>query len=172
MTGAEGGPDPRRDTPIATRAAPVWHIRDGTEDDLAVVNEVFRRSSLSNEADRALLAAHPEVLVLTAAELRAGRTRVALDGTRVVAFTILIPGDGLLELDALFVHPDRMRRGIGAALVADAVALAAELGLDRIEVSGNDQAMSFYRAAGFQVIGVVDTPLGVPVARLRRMANP
>jgi len=73
-----------------------------------------------------------------------------------------------LELDALFVDPDSMRQGIAQDMVLDAVAIARAIGLDRIEVTGNDHAREFYAQAGFVPIGVVDTPLGVPAARLRR----
>ena len=43
----------------------VWTIRDATVEDLADVNDVLRRASLSNEGDPALLLAHPEVRELT-----------------------------------------------------------------------------------------------------------
>ena len=123
---------------------------------------------MSNDGDRDLLLAHPEVLELSVADLTVGRTRVALDGEHLVGFATTLAKDGAMELDALFVDPDRMRQGIATALVKDAVALAADQGLDHIEVTGNGHAIGFYLAAGFEVIGVVDTPLGVPAARLRR----
>ena len=141
------------------------------EADLSALNDVFRRASLSNEGDRALLLAHPEVLVLTAGDLAAGRTRVALDGERIVGFATTLSADSALELDALFVDPDHRRQGVAMALVADAVVFADEHGLEAIEVTGNDHAMGFYQAAGFAVIGVMDTPLGVPAARLRRVVR-
>ena len=147
-----------------------WPIRDSDADDLEALNDVFRRASLSNEGDRALLLAHPEVLVITAEDLAGGRTRAAIDADRIVGFATVVRGEAALELDALFVDPERMRQGIATALVDDALSLARELGLDRIEVMGNDHAMAFYLAAGFEVVGVVDTPLGVPAARLRKMS--
>jgi GNAT superfamily N-acetyltransferase len=143
-------------------------LRDAAAADRSALNDVFKRASLSNEGDRELLLAHPEVLELTAADLATGRTRVALEGERIVGFATLVPGDGALELDALFVDPDRMRQGIATALIADAAAIARVQGIDAIEVTGNDHAMAFYEATGFMVIGEADTPLGVRAARLRR----
>jgi len=143
-------------------------MRDAGIDDLASLNDVYRRSSLSNEGDRALLLAHPEVLELTAASLTHGRIRVATADQTVVGFVTTSVHEDHLELDALFVDPDWMRQGIAQDMVLDAVAIARAIGLDRIEVTGNDHAREFYAQAGFVPIGVVDTPLGVPAARLRR----
>src|SRR6476469_9362406 len=132
-----------------------WDIRDAEIADLAALNAVYRRSSLSNDGDRALLLAHPEVLVLTAASLAQGRIRVAAVERTVVGFATTSVHDDHLELDALFVDPDWMRRGIAQDLVLDAVAMARAVGLDRIEVTGNDHARAFYAQAGFVPIGVV-----------------
>ena len=145
-----------------------WDIRDAEIADLAALNAVYRRSSLSNDCDRALLLAHPEVLVLSAASLEQGRMRVAAVERTVVGFVTTSVHDDHLELDALFVDPDWMRRGIARDLVRDALAIARTVGLDRLEVTGNDHAREFYAQAGFVQIGVVDTPLGVQAARLRR----
>ena len=145
-----------------------WDIRDAEIDDLGAVNAVYRRSSLSNDGDRALLLAHPEVLVLSGASLSHGRMRVVAVERTVVGFATTSVHDDHLELDDLFVDPDWMRRGIARDLVLDAVAMARALGLDRIEVTGNDHAREFYAQAGFVSIGVADTPLGVPAPRLRR----
>jgi GNAT superfamily N-acetyltransferase len=123
---------------------------------------------MSNAGDRALLLAHPEVLLLSAASLAQGRMRVATVERTIVGFVTTSVHDGHLELDALFVDPGWMRQGIAQGLVLDAVAIARALGLRCIEVTGNDHAREFYAQAGFVPFGVVDTPLGVPAARLRR----
>ncbi len=142
-------------------------IRDADERDLPAMQEVFRRASLSNEGDRALLSAHPEFLELTAREVAAGRTRVTLEGERIVGFATTVARDDRLELDALFVHPDWMRRGIASGLVGDAVEFARATGVAAIEVTGNDHARAFYDHVGFVPVGVVMTPGGVSAARLR-----
>jgi GNAT superfamily N-acetyltransferase len=149
-----------------------WPIRSADAHDLPAINDVFRRSSLSNERDRELLLAHPEVLELTHASLSVGWTRVAIYEGRVVGFATSLVRGHALELDALFVDPDRMRQGIATALLMDAVSIAREHSVDRIEVTGNGHAMGFYEASGFEAIGIVDTPLGVPASRLRRSVSP
>ena len=128
-------------------------IRAAAPEDTAALRDLFRRSSLSNEGDRASLLAHPEALELSG--LEAG-TRVAVVDGRIVGFATLLSG----ELEDLFVDPGWMRRGIGRALVLDAVALARERGLERIEVTANDHALAFYEDVGFVLDGTVETAFG------------
>jgi GNAT superfamily N-acetyltransferase len=72
----------------------------------------------------------------------------------------------VLELEDLFVDPDWMRRGIGLALVADAVATGRARGAARIEVTANPHALAFYGQAGFVPSGSIETRFG-PAARMR-----
>ena len=101
------------------------HVRTAVADDLPALRDVFRRASLSNPGDAEVLLAHPEVLVLPDTEVLAGHTRVAVspDGT-VVGFATTLGNGPVRELEDLFVDPDAAAPGIGAALVADAAALA------------------------------------------------
>jgi GNAT superfamily N-acetyltransferase len=154
--------------PVPYDRVVVWSIRDARPGDHEALNGVFRRSSLSNEQDRELLLAHPEVLSLTVDELMAGLTRVAVIEQDIVGFTQLSVHDDRLELDGLFVEPDQMRRGIGRALILDADSIARTRGLDGIEVTANDHAMGFYVRTGFVDIGTEVTPLGVTAKRMRR----
>jgi GNAT superfamily N-acetyltransferase len=140
-------------------------IRWSVADDVEALGEVSRRSSLSNDGDRELLLSHPEALVFDGAHARAGLTRVAIVDGRVVGYATLLPGD-VAELEDLFVDPDWMRRGIGTALVEDAVAIARARGAPRIEVTANHHALRFYDAVGFVTHGTVVTPLGPLASRM------
>ena len=146
----------------------LWSIRDARPDEHAALEEVFRRSSLSNERDRELLLAHPEALSLTVADLAAGLTRVAVVELRIVGFSLLLMRGDRLELDGLFVDPGYTRHGIGRDLVLDAAAIARSRGVGHIEASANDHALGFYRRMGFVDIGTEVTPLGVTATRMRR----
>jgi len=132
-------------------------IRVAVPADLDALRDLFRRSSLSNEDDRASLLAHPEALVFSGLAVDEGRTRVAVADGRIVGFATLL-ADG--ELEDLFVDPDWMRRGIGRALVLDSVAAARAQGLKRIEVTANGQALPFYESVGFVLDGSVETAFG------------
>jgi GNAT superfamily N-acetyltransferase len=121
---------------------------------------VYRRASLSNAGDRDNLLAHPEYLVLGPEGLAEGRTYVAeLDGS-VAGFATWAEADGVVELEDLFVDPDRMRHGIATALVARLAEVLRARGVGRLEVTANPHALAFYRAAGFTGCGVRATEFG------------
>jgi ribosomal protein S18 acetylase RimI-like enzyme len=126
-------------------------IRTGTRTDLPVLRRLFRRSSLSNQGDRESLLAHPEALEFSGRAVAEGRTRVAVgaDGTIVGFITSAAVGDSTLEVEDLFVDPDRMRRGVARQLMEDLVAAASRAGVVRIEVTANPHAEAFYRSVGF-----------------------
>ena len=81
-----------------------------------------------------------------------GRVRVAVDASDTpLGFSLVLPvKDGGCELDGLFVAPEHMRRGIGAALVRDAAQRARAEGAERLDVIANDNARRFYERAGFR----------------------
>ena len=134
-----------------------FNIRLALANDVEAINEVFRRSSLSNEGDRVFLLDNPEVLVFDDAAVRAGRTRVAVAGGHIVGFATTTVIGELAELDDLFVDPPWMRRGVARALILDAASAARAGGSRRIEVTANDHARSFYDAVGFVADGPVAT---------------
>lgn len=142
-------------------------IRVGTVDDVRRLEEVRRRSSLSNEGDRALLRAHPEYLEFEGEHIAAGWTRVAVtdDGT-IAGFLTTIPTDDALELEDLFVDPDFMRQGVATSLVRDLLAVARDLDVSRIDVTANQHALAFYESVGFVSTGTMQTE-GGPAARMR-----
>jgi len=142
-------------------------IRVATIDDLAAMQDVFRRASLSNESDRPLLEQHPEWLVLDPTAVHEGRSIAATDDEVVVGFASTSTTDGLVELEDLFVDPDRRRAGHARRLVERVAADARADGSTAIEVTGNDHARAFYEAAGFVPIGMADTE-GHPAVRMRR----
>jgi GNAT superfamily N-acetyltransferase len=133
-------------------------IRAARPADLDAIGVVYRRASLSNEGDRAELLANPDALEFDRAPVDEGLTRVAVSGGRVVGFATATPaGAGTLELDDLFVDPDRRREGIATALVRDVERRARDAGVTRIEVTANEHALDFYRSVGFEPAGTVAT---------------
>lgn len=145
-------------------------IRAAAASDLPALRDVYRRSSLSNDDDRALLLARPQLLDFADVAVLEGRTRVAVDGGRVVGFASTVVRGDAVELEDLFVDPDRMREGIGRALVADAVAAARRAGHARIEVDANRHALAFYTSVGF--VGVREVALEHGAAIRMRLDTP
>lgn len=147
-------------------------VRTAVAADLPALRRVFRRSSLSNDGDRELMLAHPELVGPSDAAVAEGRTRVAVaaDGTIQGFATWCRLEQRALDLEDLFVDPDRMRTGVGRRLVADIVALAAREGIDRLEVTANSHADAFYRSVGFVHAGVTETEFGPAVRMELRVA--
>ena len=135
-------------------------VRAAMSADISVLSDVFRRSSLSNEGDRASLLAHPDALEFSDVALRGRCVRVAVADDRIVGFATLIATGLVGELEDLFVDPDWMRRGIGRILVRDALENARDQGLKRIEVTANGHALAFYKSVGFVDDGMTETRFG------------
>jgi len=152
---------------VDNQAVTPYLVRNAGPGDLSAVRDVYRRSSLSNSNDRAALLANPHLLRWCSDGIGWGRTRVATDTAgAVVGFATLNHSEAGLELEDLFVDPDRMRTGVGTLLVADAVELAASSGQTSMEVIANPHAAEFYAAVGFITVGVEDTAFGA-ASRLR-----
>jgi GNAT superfamily N-acetyltransferase len=132
-------------------------IRAAELDDMPELRAVFRRSSLSNESDRALLLAHPDVLELTDLAVTQGRSRVAVVDGRIIGFATWLGAGDVTEVDDLFVDPDWMGHGAGRALVADLVTQARARGVRRVEVTANEHALAFYVKVGFVIDGEAPT---------------
>lgn len=145
----------------------IFDVRDATAADLDVLCEIFREASLSNEGDRAVLLANPEVLHWSPPADGEEWTRVATAGNagRVVGFATAVEEGDVIEIEDLFVHPQWMRRGAGRALVRDLIARAEAAGVRRVEVTANDHAWPFYSALGFVFERHVQTVFG-PASRL------
>lgn len=101
-----------------------------------------------------------------------GVTLVAEEDGAVVGFATLIDR----ELAALYVDPDRVRRGIGGELMREALATAGEGEVTLWTLADNEPALRFYERFGFERDGGERRdPIGPPQAhaeplqiRLRR----
>ena len=142
-------------------------VRGATPDDLPVLRDIYRRSSLSNVNDREALLGSPNVLEWAGDGVTPGGTRVAADGNgRILGFATVVPLDIGLELEDLFVDPDFMRRRVATQLMTVMVDEAARAGAPWIEVTANPHATEFYASVGFNAVGRAQTRFGA-APRLR-----
>ena len=141
-------------------------IRFGRPEERSVLEELQRRASLMWEEYRPYLLANPDVIELPLAQLRENRVRVVEMAGRVAGFSAVLPKDGFCELDGLFVEPDLWGRGVGRALIADALAQARRDGTGNMEVIANPRAEGFYKKLGFAVTGRTETQFG-PANRMK-----
>lgn len=138
-------------------------MRRAVPEDVEELRALYRRSSLSNEGDRANLLAHPDALEWSSSPVDEDRTIVAVaieHEHRVVGFATTFEASGFVELEDLFVDPRYMRRGIGRRLVGEVLAGAREHGFGRIEVTANHHALAFYETVGFVIDGETETRFG------------
>jgi GNAT superfamily N-acetyltransferase len=137
------------------------HIRYGHVSERSALEELQRRASLVYEGTRADLLAHPDAIELPDVQLEDQRVRVAEITSQPVGFSVTLPQTpGAWELDGLFVEPSQWGKGIGRALVIDAMDLARHDGVRVIEVTANPRAEGFYKKLGFSETGRVQTRFG------------
>ena len=107
-------------------------------------------------------------------------TRIAqLDGEFAGYCFVAAPGrdepdeSNTAELVAIYVEPGLWRRGVGRALIEEAIAQARELSYEWMVLwtfEQNQRALGFYRDAGFELDGASRpfVPIGTPTVRMRR----
>jgi GNAT superfamily N-acetyltransferase len=92
-----------------------------------------------------------EELTYTPEQLEAPQIfgHVCLSDELPVAFYVLEKtAVDVAELDALFVEPDYIGKGIGTMLITHAKEQAEKLGIERIVIQGDPNAQPFYAAIG------------------------
>lgn len=98
------------------------------------------------------------------AEAVEGHGHVATVDGRVVATGMLDLESG--KIDALFVSPTHMRRGVGKAMLRHLECLASASGLARVSLDSTLNAAPFYRAHGFSgdSVATYASPRGISLA--------
>jgi len=143
----------------------VAHIRDAQIDEARTLEELQRRSSMVWEQYRDQLVAHPDAIELPVDVIREQRVRVAIAAGRTLGFSVVRAlEERVSELDALFVEPGWMYRGVGRTLMDDVIASARASGVIRLEVTAKP-AVGFYEKIGFVAVRPVSTQFG-PAVRM------
>jgi N-acetylglutamate synthase-like GNAT family acetyltransferase len=84
----------------------------------------------------------------------AGGFQVAEDDRQMLGFYALIKvSPTTMELEALFVDPKHLGRGIGSMLLDHARGTCARAGMERLVLQADPNAADFYQRAGAQRIG-------------------
>ena len=77
----------------------------------------------------------------------------AIEDDRIAGFYTLDGRGEFIELEALFVEPEHIGKGIGRQLIDRARRRAVELGARILTIQGDPHALEFYLAAGAVVVG-------------------
>ena len=133
-------------------------IRIAHPDDKLNLIELQRRASLAGYSGDVLqrLIEEPEIIEMNFDELMLANNEiiVAEIGTRIVGFATMIAHEGNdAELEGIFVEPELWRQGIGTALVHAIEREAVAWEATRLHVLANPNALYFYKALGFTLLG-------------------
>jgi GNAT superfamily N-acetyltransferase len=124
-------------------------LRAAQPQEAAVLSALAFRSKAVWGYSREFMQACRGELTYTASEIARGGFVVAEEAGRIAGFYALAPAaDSAAELEALFVEPEKIGRGIGRALIEDAKARAVRRGACRMIIQGDPNAARFYAAAG------------------------
>lgn len=125
-------------------------MRPATPDDLPALDQIMWRASWSNIADRPILAQIQD-RVRARADLIA-TTWVVLWDDQISGFASVEHLDETWELDAIFVDPPAMRKGLAKTLMTQCLTYARSCGAGKIWVTANRNALGFYTNLGFEMI--------------------
>lgn len=142
-------------------------IRPAVIGEHSVLLDLQWRASLTHDAYRELLLQHPDAVELPVAHIEDGNTLVAEVAGRIVGFAVVLRrSESEMELDALFVEPERSGAGIGRSLVQKAEQRARADGASSLMVIASPEVLGFYRRCGFVIIE--ETPVRFGVAFVLR----
>jgi GNAT superfamily N-acetyltransferase len=140
-------------------------IRKAFADDAAAAWEIRNAAILSQ------CTGHypPESLAIwTDGEITEGFTQFVVEQLYVATVNDVVVGTGMIDrdtgrLDAIFVRPDMMRRGIGKQMMSFLEEIGLAAGLTKLTLDSTLNAAQFYRSCGFvgEAIGVYQSPRGI-----------
>lgn len=128
--------------PVARTVRPAW------AGEAALLHGLTERSTLHWGYEPEFLAFEPEALLVTEAFLAEHDVHVLEEDGAVVGYHALKGAPPELQLDKLFVAPERIGTGCGRLLWEHAVARARERGATELFFWADPHAAPFYRAMG------------------------
>jgi GNAT superfamily N-acetyltransferase len=132
-------------------------IRPACLGDIAELTALTLRSKQSNGYDDDFMRACKDELTVTPEAISAPAYWVAHQGDVLCgcANLILESKTATGTVDSFFIDPDWQRQGVGRLLWAKIMAVAAENKLVKLRLDADPNAVPFYQAMGFEVVGEV-----------------
>jgi N-acetylglutamate synthase-like GNAT family acetyltransferase len=125
-------------------------------DEAALLTHLCVRSKKFWGYDRAFMARSRPALTVKPGQIAAGDVWVAEDGEGAIlgvgALSVLEAPDAL-EVDKLFVAPERLRCGAGRLLMARLIEEARSRGARRLMILSDPNAAAFYERMGASCVG-------------------
>lgn len=136
---------------------PTLQIRGARPADAARVTRCYLAARRTMSEFAPLARSETEVLAWVEKRLLPpGGVTVALESGTVVGFIAVAQRDGALWIDQLYVHPARMRRGIGSTLLHLATSRAQGPPVRLYTFEPNRPARRFYERYGFTAVAFGD----------------
>ncbi len=132
-------------------------IRPAIADEATLLSELARRSKGHWGYPEEFLEACREELTVDPEQTSGGRydcVVAEIDGTIAGFYALEALSATVVELDALFVEPEHIGRGIGRKLMQDAIRTTAARGAGTLLIQGDPHAVRFYEAAGGRQTGI------------------
>jgi GNAT superfamily N-acetyltransferase len=129
-------------------------IRRARPEEAETLSGLMRRSKAHWGYDQAFMEVNQALLTITAEAIKRDTVYIAEVGDRVAGMSHLaqLEGDEAL-LDDLFVEPEHIGTGVGAALWRHAAGLAREWGARAIVLDADPNARPFYERMGAVITG-------------------
>jgi GNAT superfamily N-acetyltransferase len=145
-------------------------IRTAVRSDMSALNLVKREASLAADAYRQSLLANPEFLLVASGRVEAACVLLAEVDREIVGMIDVSERPGGIEVEGLFVKTAWWRRGIGRALMEEALARFSDAWGPEMQVIVSPDAEGFYQACGFISHKETSTLFG-PAILMRRFAS-
>ena len=128
-------------------------VRPARAGEGASLTQLCVRSKAHWGYDAAFMERSAATLVVSEADIAAGRVLVAFDAAgRTVGVAGVVPEGETADLDVMFVDPPAIGSGAGRALFEAAVVLARRLGSRRMTILADPNAAAFYERMGARFV--------------------
>jgi GNAT superfamily N-acetyltransferase len=146
-------------------------LRTGTLEDVEAVRTI-EKAARTRYRGIAALAFVASVPPIAAERVRNGMLIVAEDGAALLGFILIDIVDDRLHVTNISVHPQASGRGVGAALLEDGLAKAAERLADMTLTTFRQPAWNAPWFARFALVAMPDHAIGPGLRRIQqRQAN-
>lgn len=142
-------------------------IRRARPDEADALTALARRAKAQWGYDPEFMDRVTEAMAVSSADIEVHQVSVLEDGTGVVGFIRVLPGDPA-ELEDMWVEPAAMGAGHGRRLFDHAAGIARAAGASALELDADPNAVGFYERMGMRRIGDTPSPL-IPGRALPRM---
>lgn len=140
--------DPSRNTPAVV-------VRRAQPDEAAALTEIAYAAKAHWGYPTEWLELWRDELTVTEASVREGEVYAAAADGELVGMVALVHDRDAWELDAMWVRPSHIRRGIGRGLFEHAVAVVRRHGGRSLRIVADPHAEDFYKRLGARTVGTV-----------------